>query len=187
MRIASPGKSRYPRCLRCFTGRGRVANHLATIFLEWLASSFGLDFQGNYGRGEAERILFCNIYRPADDLVFPLPAAPGEDPRRPAAINFAVTKSFNTTNAEVRRVFRNSASSAEEITVVGEVKKAKDYGRKVRTTWSYAFPGTLCPGSGPEASLLPGSLNDITGFRIRRAVFDTFGGFSEGTAKLLMS
>jgi len=50
----------------CSTGRGRVARHdrQATIFLKWLASPAGLAYQGKYGGGEAEGLLFWHSIPP---------------------------------------------------------------------------------------------------------------------------
>ena len=125
--------------------------------------------------------------RPADALVFPPQAAPGEDPGRPTAIDFLVTGAFNTTNADGRRASRNSAASPEAITGAGETKKAREYIRKVRATWKIAFPGVPCPGSSPEAPLPPGGPEEVTGFRFRAAGFDTFASCSDETTDLLMS
>ena len=57
----------------------------------------------------------------------------------------------------------------------------------MRTAWEIAFPGVLCPGSSPEEPLPPGGLEEVTGFRFRAAIFDTFGGCSDETTELLMS
>ena len=132
-------------------------------------------------------LFFGTLYRPADALVFPPPAAPGEDPGRPTAIDFLVTGAFNTTNADGRRASRNSASSPDAITGAGETKKARAYIRKVRAARKLAFPGVPCPGYSPEAPLPPGGLEEVTGFRFRAAVFDIFGGCSDDTTELLMS
>ena len=173
----------------CASGWGRHARHdrQATIFLKWLAAPAGLAYQGKYGQGEAVGLLFGTQHRPADALVFPPPPAPGEDPGRPTAIDFLITGRFCTTSATGRRQARNSAASALEITALGEIAKASAYLRKVRAAWKIAFPGVPCPGSSSEAPLPPGGLEEVTGIRFRAAVFDTFGGCSDGTTELLMS
>lgn len=79
------------------------------------------------------------MYRPEKALVFPLPTAFGEDPRRKTAINFVVTGSFSTTNAEERCASRISPSSCNTTTATGEAKKARNYRRQVCTTWKNAF------------------------------------------------
>ena len=173
----------------CPTGWGRVARHdrQATIFLKWLASPAGLAFQGKYGQGEAVGLLFGTLHRPADALVFPPPAAPGEDPGLPTAIDFLVTGPFSTTSRTGRTAARHAAASPSAITDAGEATKAGAYRRKVRNAWKLAFPSVPCPGSEPAAPLPPGGLEEVTGFRFRAAVFDTFGGCSDDTTELLMS
>ena len=173
----------------CANGWGRHARHdrQATIFLKWLAAPAGLAYQGKYGQGEAVGLLFGTQHRPADALVFPPPPAPGEDPGRPTAIDFLITGAFSTTSATGRRQSRNSASSPHAITAAGETAKASGYIRKVRAAWKIAFPGVPCPGSSPEAPLPPGGLEEVTGLQFRAAVFETFGGCSDGTTELLMS
>lgn len=117
---------------------------------------------------------------------YPL-AAPGEDPGRPTSIDFLVTGSFNIKNTEGRRASRNSASSYEEITIASENDKIRDYRLKVHTAWKCAFPGVPCPGSETDAPLPASGLAEVTGFEFCGAIFDTFGGCSEGIADLLMS
>ena len=94
---------------------------------------------------------------------------------------------FNTTNRAGRVAARNAASSPDALTGAGEVRKAGEYRRKVRNAWKLAFPSVPCPGSEPAAPLPPGGLAEVTGFRFRAAVFDTFGGCSGETTELLMS
>lgn len=47
--------------------------------------------------------------------------------------------------------------------------------------------GVLCPGSETDAPLPASGLAEVSGIEFRDAIFDTFGGCSEGTVDLLMS
>ena len=90
-------------------------------------------------------LLFGTSHLPADALVFPPPAAPGEEPGLPTAIDLLVTGAFNTTNRTGRTAARNAAASPDAITGAGEMKKAGEYRRKVRNAWKIAFPSVLYP------------------------------------------
>ena len=64
--------------------------------------------------------------------MFPPPAAPGEDPGLPTAIDFLITGAFNTTNRTGRVAARNAAASPDAIMGAGELNKAGEYHRRVR-------------------------------------------------------
>ena len=137
--------------------------------------------------GEAVGLQFGPPKFPADALVFPPLAAPGEDPGLPTAIDFLITGAFNTTNRSGLAAARNAAASPDAIMGAGELKKAGEYRRKVRNAWKLAVSSVSCPGSGRAVPWPPGGLAEGTGFRFRAAVFDTFGGCCGDTTEVLMS
>ena len=172
----------------CSSGWGRVARHdrLAKLFLQWLAAPAGLAFQGKYFLGEAEGLLFGTGSRPADALVFPPLPGPGEPPDTPTAIDFMVTGPFNTANLSARRAARRAAASSDALLNAAYVFKSNSYRKQVAAAWKQAHPNTPLPGSQPDAPMPIGGLQEVTGFKFRPAVFDTFGGCSAETEDLLM-
>ena len=172
----------------CSAGWGRVARHdrLAKLYLRWLASPAGLAFQGKYFRGEANGLLFGTASRPADALIFPSLPGPGATIELPTAIDFMVSGNFSTASATACKDARRAAASSDAILDNATAKKETDFRKKVVDAWKMAHPTTPLPGSHPDAPMPQGGLAEVTGFRFRPAIFDTFGGCSEGTAELIM-
>jgi len=172
----------------CPSGWGRIARHdrIATLFLRWLISPAGLAFQGKYFRGEAKGLLFGTASRPADALIFPPITAPGEKVDLPTAIDFVVTGAFNATCASSRKAARKAASSADAIVNTAASAKWNGYRRKVTQAWDSTHPNVPLPGSHPTSPMPAGGLEEVTGFKFRPAVFDTFGGCSEDTGALIL-
>ena len=172
----------------CPSGWGRIARHgrLATLFLRWLAAPAGLAFQGKYFSGEAKGLLFGTASRPADALIFPPIPAPGEKAELPTAIDFVVSGAFSATCAYSRKAARKAATSSEAIINTAAAAKRNAYHRKVVHARDSTHPNVPLPGSHPSSPMPAGGLEEITGFKFRPAVFDTFGGCSEDTRFLIM-
>ena len=172
----------------CPTGWGRVARHdrLASIFLRWLASPAGLAFQGKYFQGEAKGLLFGTASRPADALVFPPIPTPGERADLPTAIDFVVSGAFSAGCSSSRKAARKAAASSDAIVNTAAAAKWGGYRRKVSQAWGAAHPNVPLPGSHPSSPMPAGGLEEITGIKFRPAVFDSFGGCSDDTGKLIM-
>ena len=136
--------------------------------------------------GESEGLLFGTGSRPADALVFPALPGPGEPLDIPTAIDFMVSGPFNTANVNSRRAARRAAASSDAILNAAYMFKSNCYSKKVAAAWKQTHPNTPLPGSQPDAPMPTGGLQEVTGFKFRPAVFDTFGGFSAETEELLM-
>lgn len=96
-----------------------------------------------YFRGEAEGLLYGTSYRPVDAFFFPPPAASGEDPGRPSAMDFMVSGKFNTTNDGGSTASRKAADSSDPTVIAAENTKTKMYRKKVREAWKPPSPPSL--------------------------------------------
>lgn len=84
-----------------------------------------------------------------------------------------------------RTILRHFSSSSSKITTASEANKAGDYPRKVYSDCSLAFPGFLCPSSGPYTPFQLDGFDEVTGIQFRSAVFETLSGCFESTYELL--
>lgn len=83
-------------------------------------------------------------------FAFPPPAAPGEDLGRLSAIDFVLSRTFNSTNDSSRMASLETATSSDVILIAAKKINPKMYQEKVREAWKIAFPNVTCPESHPN-------------------------------------